>query len=168
MTAEDTSLRALLASMPREGRVTWIGVRPGRREPVQVIDAVEARAGKGLVGDRYAGGGKRQVTLLQAEHLPVVAALAGLPGVDPALLRRNVAVAGINVWALRAARFRVGDVLLEGTGPCAPCSHMERALGPGGFNAMRGHGGITARVLEGGVIRLDAAVRLVAAGPGDE
>ena len=79
-------------------------------------------------------------------------------------MRRNVVVAGINLYALRHARFRVGDVLLEGTGICAPCASMEEALGPGGFNAMRGHGGITARVLEAGTIALGDAVAVTEPG----
>ena len=99
------------------------------------------QTGKGLVGDRYTGGsGKRGVTLIQAEHLPVIAALSGHESVSPALLRRNVVVSGIPLIALKGRRFRIGDVVLEGTDSCDPCSRMEEALGPGGFNAMRAHG----------------------------
>jgi MOSC domain-containing protein YiiM len=156
---DDSALGQLMARIPRAGRVEFIGVRPGRDVAVQSVDAVQAVAGRGLVGDRYAGGsGKRGVTLIQAEHLPVVAALAGLPAVDPRTLRRNLVVGGLPLLALKGRRFRVGAVVLEGTGPCDPCSKMEAALGEGGYNAMRGHGGLCARVVEGGVIRLGDAV----------
>ncbi len=115
----------------------------------------------GLVGDHRAArmGGKRQVTLIQFEHLAVVAALCGLETVSPALLRRNLAVSGINLLALHDRRFRIGAALLEGTGLCHPCSRMEEALGPGGYNAMRGHGGITARVLESAMVQVGDRVR---------
>jgi MOSC domain-containing protein YiiM len=106
----------------------------------------------GLEGDHRKKPGKRAVTLIQAEHLPVVASLAGLEAVDPALLRRNIAVSGINLIALRNRRFRIGGAVLQGTGLCAPCSRMETALGAGGYNAMRGHGGITAEVVEAGLV----------------
>ena len=155
----DSALEPLLACLPRNGRVEWIGVRPARGVPVQETDAVQAVVGKGLTGDRYAGGsGKRDVTLLQAEHLPVIAALAGHANVAPALLRRNLLVSGIPLIALKGRRFRIGEVLLEGTGPCDPCSRMEQALGEGGYNAMRGHGGLTARILSGGIMRVGDAV----------
>lgn len=92
------------------------------------------------------------MTLLQWEHLDVIAALAGLEGVSPEALRRNIAVAGINLLGLRKATFRIGTAVMRGTGLCAPCSRMEEALGPGGFNAVRGHGGITAEVLHPGLV----------------
>lgn len=160
LPSADSALGRLMATLPRAGRVEWIGLRPAREAPMTEVSAAEAVAGAGLVGDRYAGGsGKRGVTLLQAEHLPAIAALAGHATVAPALLRRNVVVSGIPLIALKGRRFRIGTVLLEGTGECDPCSRMELALGPGGFNAMRGHGGLTARVLQGGVFRVGDAVR---------
>jgi MOSC domain-containing protein YiiM len=133
-------------------------VRPARREPLIEPDAAEVRL-DGLVGDRYRGrDGRRAVTLVQAEHLPVIAALVRRDAVAPDALRRNLVVSGINLLALRRSRLRIGAVVLEGTGPCAPCSRMEEVFGAGGYNAVRGHGGITARVLTPGVIRLGDAV----------
>ncbi len=124
-----------------------------------VVEA-QAVADRGLEGDRAGGrlGGKRQVTLIQAEHLPLIANFVGLPEVSPALVRRNLVVSGINLIALDNKRFYVGDVLLEATGHCHPCARMEEALGLGGYNALRGHGGLTARVVMSGVIRIGDAV----------
>lgn len=154
----------MLATHAGAGRLERILLRPARRaDPVEAT-AVRAVPGAGLEGDRFGAGrpprleAKRQVTLIQAEHLPVVAALLGRDEVDAALLRRNLVVAGVNLRALRTGRFRIGEVLLEGSGPCAPCSRMEEALGTGGYTALRGHGGITARVLEGGELRVGDAV----------
>ena len=146
------------------GRVELIVVRGDPRQPARAIEATEARAGIGLADDRLGQRGEaelstRQVTLIQAEHLPVIAALARVPAVDPVALRRNLVVSGLNLLALKNARVRVGAALLEIVGPCAPCSRMEAEVGPGGYAAMRGHGGMTARVLEGGAIRVGDAVR---------
>lgn len=143
----------MISCFARDGRVRWIGVRQGRREPVRLLEAAEIRA-DGLAGDRHARPGKRAVTLIQWEHLPVIAALAGLDAVAPETLRRNIAVGGVNLLALRKATFRIGAAVLRGTGLCAPCSRMEEALGPGGFTAVRGHGGITAEVVRPGAVAL--------------
>jgi MOSC domain-containing protein YiiM len=161
---EDSELGRLMANLPRAGRVEWIGLRPKRDVAMVEVAQVQAIAGKGLLGDRYAGGsGNRGITLIQAEHLPAIASLSGHQRIAPALLRRNLVVAGVPLVALKGRRFRVGEVLLEGVGDCDPCSRMEAALGPGGYNAMRGHGGLCARILEGGVLRLgDEVVALLA------
>jgi MOSC domain-containing protein YiiM len=156
MEEEDEGLRGLLRHQPGPGRLAWIGLRPSRHAPMQVVRAAELLSDRGLDGDHTSqrGSKKRQVTLIQAEHLPAIAALARREGADPALLRRNLVISGINLLALRATRFRIGAALLEGTGTCEPCSKMEAALGFGGYNAMRGHGGITARVIAGAAIEL--------------
>ena len=62
-------------------------------------------------------------------------------------------VSGINLHALRGARVRIGAAELEITGECHPCSRMEETFGTGGYNAVRGHGGVTARVCQSGVVR---------------
>jgi MOSC domain-containing protein YiiM len=155
-----------LDTLPQVGRVEWIGLSPGNRQPITPVEKALARGGTGLDDDYHARSGKsdRQVTLIQFEHLGVIASLAGRAAVTPELFRRNIAVRGINLVALRERRFRIGEAILEGTGPCDPCSRMEENLGPGGLNAMRGHGGITARVLVEGVIHAGDAVQLLPPG----
>ncbi|OON66928.1 MOSC domain-containing protein [Hymenobacter sp. CRA2] len=166
---DDKSVVArLLATLPQTGRVEWVGVRPRRREPLASVEEVEALTDAHLVGDhaRIKPGGKRQITLIQHEHLAAVAGYLGLPEpVALGRLRRNLAVSGLNLLSLKNRRVRIGaDVVLEITGECHPCSRMEEELGPGGYNAMRGHGGLTARIVQGGRIRVGDAVRVEPAG----
>ncbi len=148
-------LAALMARQPRPGFVDWIGVRPARRAAMAAVGAA-ALGPDGLAGD-HARPGRRALTLIQAEHLPVIAALAGRAA-GYADLRRNVAVAGINLAALKDRPLRLGGALVRLTGPCMPCSRMEEALGPGGYNAVRGHGGWCAEVLEPGRVAVGDAL----------
>ena len=161
---EGSLLRALTDTFPRNGRLEWIGVRPERRAAVVELAEAEARVERGLTGDYRARspGSRRQVTLIQHEHLAVIANLLGHATAHPALARRNLAVSGINVLALKDEVFAIGDAVFQGTGVCAPCSKMEKYYGEGGYNALRGHGGITALVVVGGVIRRGDDVRRVA------
>jgi MOSC domain-containing protein YiiM len=147
----------LLSQRRSPGRIAWIGVRAERGAVMRELATATLIAGHGVEGDysaRGRGGGKRQVTLMQAEHFDVIAKLVGREHAFPAELRRNLVVEHINLHALRLRRFRIGAALLQGTGYCEPCSKMERAFGVGGYNAVRGHGGILAQVLEGAVIHL--------------
>ena len=147
------NIKDLFDVFPQSGKVEWMGIRPIRREPVQVVETITVSEKKGIVGDHYSGqSGNRHVTLIQAEHLPVVAVLTGRDTLYPALVRRNIVVSGLNLLALKDKQIQLGDVVLQVTGQCHPCSKMETALGPGGYNAMRGHGGMTAKVIKGGVI----------------
>jgi len=175
------TMQELRSTFPRPGRVEWLGIRPQRRAELISVSEVEVLENLGVVGDHGkksvprlralvgqpgedsaqpparsvpGGPGKRQITLIQAEHFPVMAALAGLDEVTPQMLRRNIVVSGISLISLKDRRFQVGEVVLEATGECHPCSRMEETLGVGGYNAVRGHGGLTARVVRGGTVRL--------------
>ena len=156
----------LLETMPQCGQLRWISVRPEKTGDLRVLDSAEITAESGLEGDHFAAkpGADRQVTLIQWEHLQVVSSIVGKE-VQPEQLRRNLAVAGINLLALKNQQFAIGgqvsQVILQGTGNCPPCSRMEENLGPGGYSAMRGHGGITARVVQGGKIAVGDPVSLL-------
>ena len=150
--------------MPQLGEVVWIGLRPERRAPMLTVSEVFVSPENGIEGDRYRGRtGHRQMTLVQAEHLPVIASIIDCENIQAEYLRRNLVVSGINLFALRNKVITVGEVEIEITGLCHPCSRMEETLGEGGYNAVRGHGGVTARVVSPGRIALGDQVFLPAA-----
>lgn len=157
-------IKELLRTIPQIGTVEWLGIRPARKEPIRVVDSIVIDEQTGIEGDHFSGkaGAKRQVTLIQSEHFPVLTGILQLDEIDPTLLRRNIVVRGINLRSLRNVEFHIGDAILFGTGDCAPCSRMEENLGPGGYNAMRGHGGITAMVIQSGIVSLGDEVMLKA------
>ncbi|MFY0598822.1 MAG: MOSC domain-containing protein [Cyclobacteriaceae bacterium] len=149
-------IKKMINTLPQKGTVEWIGLRPASKAPMNIVESVLAAKSEGLIGDRFKGkiSTKRQVTLIQAEHIETVRSVMKMKNLPPELLRRNIVVSGINLLALKDKRFTIGKAILETTGECHPCSRMEKTLGDGGYNAMRGHGGITARVLSEGEIRI--------------
>ena len=142
-----------MSRFAQPGRVNWIGIRRQRREPPTIVQDVMATVECGLEGDHYSGRSRtRQVTLIDACHLPAIASYLGLRSVGPEQLRRNIVVAGINLLALKDRSFQIGAAILRFRGLCHPCTRMEENLGSGGYNAVRGHGGICAEVTESGRI----------------
>ncbi|NND04751.1 MAG: MOSC domain-containing protein [Saprospiraceae bacterium] len=157
-----SNLQSLLHNHHQEGTIAWIGVRPNKKVPLQATESVALYPEDGIVGDHYQGRSKkRQVTIIQEEHLEAMGNILQR-NINPEDTRRNLVIKGINILALTNQRFQIGtEVVLEATGACHPCSRMESNLGPGGYQAMRGHGGITAMVIQGGTIRVGDKVQAI-------
>jgi hypothetical protein len=152
------------------GAVEGLAVAPAAEAPMQLLEMAQARAGRGLDGDRYAvgagtfssRGGRRpgyDLTLIAAEA-PDELAAAGQPQ-DFAGTRRNVLTRGIDVNALVGRRFRIGGVECEGLRLCEPCVHLDRLSGLGILRPLIHRGGLRADVLTDGEIRLGAPVRVL-------
>ncbi len=161
--SETKPLPKLKETLPQTGRIEWIGLRPEKRGVLQSVNEARLSPADGLHGDHYSGEtGKRQLTLIQAEHLSAVGQMLHRnQPVAAEEVRRNVVVSGINLLALRDQKVKIGEAVIEITGLCHPCSRMEENLGPGGYNAMRGHGGLTARILTAGAIRVGDTIALL-------
>ena len=146
------------------GTVAWIGLRsPDKSTPMNAVDSATTTPESGLENDRYrpSGGGIRQVTLFQMEHLGAIAQMLGLESVSPEQTRRNIGVQGINLVALIDHEVQIGGCRLQITGDCPPCSRMETTIGAGAAHAMAGMGGVTARVIEPGEIQVGNEVHAV-------
>ncbi len=155
------TLKELQNSYSKPGKVEYLAIRPAGLAPVKVVEKVEALKDLGLEGDHYKNsGGNRQVTLIQAEHLDVIASLLNLVKITPEMTRRNIVVRGLNLLSLKEKQFKIGEAVFKYSGECHPCSRMEKNLGIGGYNAMRGHGGITAKVIRSGSIKVGDQVEI--------
>ncbi len=155
------TIAELTSHFSGKGQIDWIGLRPARKQPLKSVQKATITA-KGLIGDHRNKAGKRTITLIQKEHLKVIASLLqeNTP-IAAQRLRRNIVVSGISLLGLRNQTFQIGEAILRGTSLCAPCSRMETELGYGGYNAMRGHGGICAEVVQEGIIQLGDKVHLL-------
>lgn len=158
---EKYTIKQLMQNLPQQGRVEWLGIRHEKRKPLNIVEFVTVIE-NGLEGDHYAGqSGDRSVTLIQQEHLAVIASLLHRDKINPAELRRNIVISGINLLALKGREFKIGSAILKMTGLCQPCSRMEEIFGEGGYNAVRGHGGINACVVLPGIIKLQDNIEVI-------
>ena len=146
----------LIQNFHRSGKVEWIGLRPARKQQMQSVASAQLEPGLGIKGDRFKGtvNSKRQVSFIQSEHLQAMASMLGIESIAPELLRRNIVVSGVNLLSLKGMRFSLGGAVLEMSCLCHPCSRMEQTFGPGGYNLVRGHGGILAKVISPGVVNI--------------
>lgn len=146
------------------GKLEWIGLRSERRGEVLVVDEAEAVVDMGLVGDhrmKKTPGSARQVTIISSEYIQQICQHTGHQSIDPRMLRRNLVISGMNMNLLRYQRLQIGEVIIETNALCHPCSRMDENLGKGGTAAMFGYGGLCAKIIQGGKLRVgDAVVRL--------
>jgi len=127
---------------------------------LRAVEAVEARAGKGLQGDRHfhpegAAPGKA-LTLVSEEIVADVALPAGGT-------RRQLTVRGVDVNALVGKHFRVGDVPCYGVELCEPCAHLQSMTRPGIMRELAHRAGINADILGDGTISVGDTVEAQAA-----
>ena len=156
---------------PDAGRVVEIWLAGAAAEAMRRVPSVEAVAGVGLAGDRYALGGgtwaqypalEKQVTLIDRAEVAAVAAETA-SDLTPGDTRRNLVTTGVDLPALVGRWFTVGDALLFGMKRCPPCTHLERLTGVRLVKAMVHRGGINAAVFAGGPIAEGSVVRPVSA-----
>lgn len=131
------------------------GLPPGSA-PMIEVEEVECVAGQGLRGDRFFGfkeDYKGQVTFFEHEVHERLCAQFGVEGVPPSVFRRNVITEGVELAGLIGQEFEVQGVRFLGTQESAPCHWMNQAFAEGAEEAMKGRGGLRARILSTGILR---------------
>lgn len=125
--------------------------------PVQDVTQIECVAGRGLRGDRYLDyqpDFKGQITFFADEVYQALCRQFGVLDRAPSVFRRNVITRGVALNFLVGQEFEIQGVRFLGTEPCQPCYWMDLAFGPGTEEALRDQGGLRARILTDGVLRV--------------
>jgi MOSC domain-containing protein YiiM len=156
-----------LRGQPRAGRLEAILLAEAAAAPMHAVDSAVALAGRGLDGDRYAAGtgwwratDGCQVTLIHAEHLARAARRSGL-AVSDGRHRRNLVVSGLAAAQLRERQLRIGEALFSWHRVRPPCGYLDQVAGRGTAKALGKHAGLCLKVVQGGVIQVGDAVKLV-------
>jgi MOSC domain-containing protein YiiM len=130
--------------------------QPPGDAPMVEVDSVECVAGKGLRGDRffaYKENYKGQVTFFSLETYDRVCEQFQVSHRDSSVFRRNIIVSGVDLNSLIGEEFELQGVRFLGTQECSPCHWMDLAFAEGAERALKGHGGLRARILTDGVLR---------------
>lgn len=134
--------------------------QPAGEHPLIAVPEVECVAGRGLVGDRFFDfkeNYKGQATFFAEEVFADVCQTLGVSDKLPGVTRRNIITAGVDLNTLVGKEFEIQGIRFVGMGECSPCLWMNQAIGPGAMAALHGRGGLRARILTGGTLRVDAA-----------
>lgn len=134
------------------------GTPPGTH-PMLEVPEVRCLAGRGLEGDRFLDfkpGYKGQVTFFSHEVFEELCVRFDVREKTPAAFRRNIVVSDADLNALIGREFKVQGVRFAGTQESAPCYWMDQAFAPGTEEALKGRGGLRARILTDGVLRVVA------------
>ena len=145
-------------------RVSAIYISPAATVVPHAISEAEARANRGLVGDRYfegcgtfsdwePKGPGRELTLIENEVLAEL-------GLSATELRRNIVTTGVRLNELVGKRFRIGEVFIEGIRLCPPCTHLDHVTGKQLLKPLADRGGLRANILSDGIIHVGDAIRL--------
>jgi MOSC domain-containing protein YiiM len=128
--------------------------------PLVEISEIECVAGHGIRGDRffdYRDNYKGQITFFSREVFDLMSGTFCLTNKSPGVLRRNLLVSGIELNELIGADFTVQGVQFRGTAHCKPCYWMNTAVAPGAEEFLADRGGLRARILSDGRVRLGEA-----------
>jgi MOSC domain-containing protein YiiM len=142
--------------------VVHIFVAPIRGAEMSAQQSVEALAEHGLVGDRYSEAKNRrspdyQITFIELENIEAFTLTTGLP-LAPGMPRRNIVTSGVRLNALCGKHFRVGRARFEGLELCEPCNLFARRTHREVLRFFVGKGGLRARIVSGGEIRVGDAI----------
>ena len=132
---------------------------PPGEHPTIEVEEVECVAGKGLFGDRffdYKEDYKGQVTFFAQEVFADVCRQLGVSGKSPGVTRRNIITRGVDLNSLIGKKFEVQGVEFEGVAECSPCHWMNEVIAPGAEAALHARGGLRAKILTDGKLRVDA------------
>ncbi len=133
------------------------GQAPGGH-PVLEVDQIECVPGSGIKGDRFFDfkpDYKGQITFFSGEIFDALCAELGLTGKSPGVARRNVVTEGVDLAKLVDVEFEIQGVRFRGTAECSPCYWMDHAFAPGAEHFLQQRGGLRARILSGGTLRVD-------------
>ena len=150
-----------------KGVVDEIFVTATGSAQMERVEEVRTIEGCGIEGDRYCEGtgfwtrfgDVCQVTLIEGEDLDYIEEEFGIR-VKNGEHRRNIITRGLRLDELRRKRFRVGEATLEYDRPRPPCRHVQDLSEAGMTRALKGRGGICARVVKGGLLRAGDAIEV--------
>lgn len=134
--------------------------RPPSDYPMIERAEVRVLAGRGIEGDRFFDfkpDYKGQVTFFAHEVYEDLCAKLNVWDRPPSVFRRNIITRGVDLNDLIDHEFEVQGVRFLGMAECSPCYWMDRAFAEGAEAALKDHGGLRARVLSDGVLRVDGA-----------